>query len=102
MQLESMSVGTLSQGSAQDVHAKQSQVRDIGVDDWAYRKGVTYGSIIVSMETGEVIDLLEDREVESFRQWLEEHQEVKLVSRDRCTDYSRTPCSYGEEYYRGG
>lgn len=67
---------------------KQSQVRDIGVDDWAYRKGVRYGSIIVSMETGEVIDLLGDREVESFRQWLEEHQAVKLVSRDRSTDYS--------------
>lgn len=76
----------------QDLHRmsipKQSQIRDISVDDWAYRKGVTYGSIIVSMETGEVIDLLGDRGAESFRQWLEEHQEVKLVSRDRCTDYS--------------
>ena len=64
------------------------QVKDIGVDDWAYRKGVTYGSIIVSMETGAVIDLLGDREAESFQQWLEKHQEVKLVSRDRSTDYS--------------
>lgn len=64
------------------------QVKDIGVDDWAYRKGVTYGSIIVSMETGAVIDLLGDREAESFQQWLEKHPEVKLVSRDRSTDYS--------------
>ena len=67
---------------------EQGQVRDVGVDDWAYRKGVTYGSIIVSMETGEVIDLLGDREAESFQQWLEKHPEVKLVSRDRSTDYS--------------
>ena len=67
---------------------EQGQVRDIGVDDWAYRKGVTYGSIIVSMETGEVIDLLGDREAESFQKWLDMHREVKLVSRDRSTDYS--------------
>lgn len=40
------------------------------------------------METGEVIDLLGDREAESFQQWLEKHPEVKLVSRDRSTDYS--------------
>lgn len=67
---------------------EQPQVRDVGVDDWAYRTGVSYGSIIVSMETGEVIDLLGDREAESFQQWLDKHREVKLVSRDRSTDYS--------------
>ena len=67
---------------------EHAQVRDVGVDDWAYRKGVKYGSIIVSMETGEVIDLLGDREAESFQQWLDKHREVKLVSRDRSTDYS--------------
>ena len=39
------------------------EVHEIGVDDWAFRKGVTYGSIIVSLDTGEVIDLLGDRDV---------------------------------------
>lgn len=63
-------------------------VRHIGVDDWAYRKGVTYGSIIVNLDTGEVIDLLNDRGVDSFHEWLDSHDQVGIVSRDRSTDYS--------------
>lgn len=74
---------------------EQFQVEKIGVDDWAYRKGVTYGSIIVNMESGEVIDLLGDRDVESFHYWLEQHQKVKLVSRDRSTDYSAAIAATG-------
>ena len=75
---------------------EQAHIEDIGVDDWAYRKGVNYGSIIVSMESGEVIDLLGDREEESFQLWLNKHQNVKLVSRDRSTDYSAAIASTGK------
>ena len=75
---------------------EHSQIEDIGVDDWAYKKGVTYGSIIVSMESGEVIDLLGDREAESFQQWLTKHQDIKLVSRDRSTDYSAAIAATGK------
>ena len=63
-------------------------VSRIGVDDWAFRKGVTYGSIVVDLDTGEVIDLLGDRASESFQDWLDRHENVSLVSRDRSTDYS--------------
>lgn len=54
-----------------DIHRmsvpERCEVKEIGVDDWAFRKGVTYGSIIVSLETGSVIDLLGDRDVKSFQ-----------------------------------
>ena len=63
-------------------------VEEIGVDDWAWRKGVTYGSIIIDYANGWPIDLLGDRETESFRQWMEKHDKVQTVSRDRSTDYS--------------
>jgi len=63
-------------------------VSEIGVDDWAFRKGVTYGSIIVDLKTHNVIDLLGDRKQNSFKEWLYNHPEVKLVSRDRSTEYS--------------
>ena len=53
------------------------------LDDWAFRKGVTYGSIIVSLETESVIDLLGDRDVSSFQTWLDGHSQVAVVSRDR-------------------
>ena len=63
-------------------------VREIGVDDWAWRKGVTYGSIVIDLKEGRPIDLLGDRETDSFREWMQCHGQVELVSRDRSTDYS--------------
>lgn len=65
------------------------------MDDWAFRKGVTYGSILVDLGTGSVIDLLGDRNVGSFRAWLESHPRVKAVSRDRSTDYSAAIAATG-------
>lgn len=67
---------------------ENKDVSNIGIDDWAYRKGVTYGSIIVNLDTGKVIDLLNDRGVDSFQKWLDNHVQVGIVSRDRSTDYS--------------
>ena len=46
--------------------------RIIGIDDWAYRKGSTYGTVIVDLEKQKIIDLLPDREadtVEQQEQW---------------------------------
>ena len=84
-----------------DIHRmsvpSHQEVHGIGVDDWAFRKGVTYGSIIVSLDTGEVIDLLEDWGVESFREWLDSHARVRVVSRDRSTDYSAAIAATGRE-----
>lgn len=39
-----------------------ADVAELGVDDWAFRKGVTYGSILVDLQTKNVIDLLGDRQ----------------------------------------
>ena len=46
-------------------------VREVGVDDWAWRKGVTYGSIVIDLKEGWPIDLLGDRGTGSFRNWME-------------------------------
>lgn len=63
-------------------------VKQIGVDDWAYRKGVSYGSIIINLETHSYLGLLGDREHDSFYKWLQAHPNVRTVSRDRSTEYS--------------
>jgi transposase len=59
------------------------QVEVIGIDDWSYRRGKRYGSIIVDLRTHKIIDLLPERTVESVVTWLEAHPEVGIVSRDR-------------------
>ncbi len=59
------------------------QVRVVGVDDWSWRRGKRFGSILVNLETHKIVGMLADREAESVRQWLVAHPEVDVVSRDR-------------------
>jgi transposase len=55
----------------------------IGIDDWAKRKGHTYGTIVVDLERGCPVDLLDDRLAETVAAWLRAHPEVTVVARDR-------------------
>ena len=56
----------------------------IGVDDWAFKKRMKYGTIIVDLEKNKVIELLPDREAKTLSRWLEQHPSVEIVSRDSC------------------
>jgi len=68
--------------------AKPEPCTKVGIDDFAFRRGRTYGTIIVNLETHHVIDLLPDRTVETVSAWLAAHPEIELVSRDRASDYA--------------
>src|SRR3954463_14380389 len=63
--------------------------RLVGIDDWAWCKGQSYGTIVVDLETSEVIDLLPDRDAATVKVWLEAHPGIELVSRDRSSTYSQ-------------
>ena len=63
--------------------------RLVGIDDWAWCKGQRYGTIVVDLETSEVIDLLPDRDAATVKVWLSAHPGVELVSRDRASSYSQ-------------
>lgn len=63
-------------------------VTKIGVDDWAYRRGQKYGTLICDLETHEILDVLEGRDSETFEKWLRGHPEIEIVSRDRASSYA--------------
>ena len=62
-------------------------IHNLGVDDWAWRKGQDYGTILVNLDLHRVLDLLPDRAAESFSAWLKQHPEIVTISRDRCGLY---------------
>jgi hypothetical protein len=55
----------------------------VGVDDWAWKKGQTYGTILVDLERRTVADLLPQRSAEQLAEWLKQHPEVEVITRDR-------------------
>ena len=61
----------------------------VGIDDWAWRKGHRYGTIVVALERGCPIDLLEDRAAETVATWLQAHPDIKIVARDRSSSFGR-------------
>src|SRR3954471_10695082 len=62
--------------------------RALGVDEWAWRKGRRYGTILVDLERKTVVDLLPDRDAGSFAAWLRDHPGVEVVARDRADVYT--------------
>jgi transposase len=67
---------------------QSEQVSRLGIDDWSFRRGRQFGTILVNLATHEVIDLLADRETATAQSWMEMHPEIDLVSRDRGGDYA--------------
>ena len=61
-----------------------SKLKIVGIDDWSWRKGWTYGTIMVDLETHTVADVLPDRSSATTAAWLRQHPSIEVICRDRC------------------
>ncbi|CAN5628424.1 hypothetical protein BH10ACI4_BH10ACI4_07860 [soil metagenome] len=60
----------------------------LGIDEWAWKKGHRYGTILCDLERGRVIDLLPTRDSETVAAWLQQHPRIQVVSRDRAAAFA--------------
>lgn len=56
---------------------------NIGIDDFAKRKGHSYGSVIVDHDTDKILELIDSRDSKVVAKVLERYHNLKSVTRDR-------------------
>lgn len=70
-------------------HAPVGAVTQVGIDDFSFRRGRKFGTILVDLCSHQVIDLLPERSAKIATEWLRAHPEIQYVSRDRGQDYAQ-------------
>ena len=67
---------------------KAEHVECLGLDDFAFRRGRTFGTVVVDLDAHQIIDILPDRQAETASAWMAAHPEITHVSRDRGAEYA--------------
>ncbi len=60
----------------------------LGIDDFSFRRGCQFGTILVNLESHRVVDLLPDRKAETSAAWMRQQLDLMVVSRDRGGEYA--------------
>ncbi|MEU6278264.1 ISL3 family transposase [Streptomyces populi] len=76
-------------GLLEEPPAPERAPRALGGDEFAFRRGRRYGTILVDVETGQVVDVLPDRTSETFAVRLTAHPGAEIICRDRASAYTK-------------
>lgn len=68
---------------------KSKRLPFVGIDDFAFKKRMTYGTIFVDLITKKPIDLLDTRKQEDVTAWLKSHSNITLITRDGSKTYAK-------------
>jgi transposase len=68
--------------------APEEPLTVVGIDDWALARGHCYGTIVVDLQRRRPVALLPDRDTATVRDWLKEHDSIRIVARDRASAYA--------------
>lgn len=82
-----VSNGTLLRVVRRRINDQSDELTVIGIDDFAFRCGQTYGTIICDLERRRPVTLLPDRALDTSRSWLTRHPSISIVARDRGGGY---------------
>lgn len=64
------------------------KVQHLGLGDFSFRRGRTFGTVLVDLQRHHILDLLPDRQKETAAAWMKTHPEITHVSRDRSSEYA--------------
>lgn len=72
----------------------KSGVTKICVDDFAFRKRYSYGTVMVDLESHRIIDLLDSRETGKVEEWLKSYPNIQVISRDGAQTYASVAANF--------
>lgn len=71
----------------------KSSITKVCIDDFAFRKRYSYGTVMVNLDTHRIIDIIDSRETKQVEEWLKTYPNLEIISRDGAMAYSSAACN---------